>query len=263
MLTFYHDKYRTLAPVTLNSNLEVPTYQWNASNIVTGQGRGFFYSRNRRLSVDVPQSVGQYTSGTLQYITPGTLIKFVPPKNNLGQDQYFLPNGKIVPQKTNKTVDYVWSTVLQVVGDGSNVGLGNLSDGTGPIILGNRPGQGAIPVEIVPAFINSLSYTFENDLINLCLTQRNFGLRFDSTARVWKIIEDTNLNLIDDFSLENEADISNTNKDSSWMIAFTWIGTQYKVRYRNTSYIFQSAKQTGFYSNPNDVNFDYTNNPKD
>jgi hypothetical protein len=260
LLTFYHDKYRTLAPVTLNSNLEVPTYQWNASNIVTGQGRGFFYSRNVRLGVNVPQTVGTYTSSVLQYITPGALIKFVPPKSNTGAQQYFLPNGKIVPQQTSKTVDYVWSTVLQIVGDGSNVGLGNLSDGTGPIILGNRPGQGAIPVEIVPAFINSLSYTFENDLINLCLTQRNFGLRFDSVARAWKIIEDTNLNLNNSFSLSKEGDTTNTNLDSSWFIAFTWIGTRYKVRYRNTSYIFQSAAQTAFYSNANDVNFDYTNN---
>jgi hypothetical protein len=260
LLTFYHDKYRTLAPITLNSNLEVPTFQWNASNVVTGQGRGYFYSRNIRLGVNIPQTVGTYTSSVLQYITPGALVKFVPPKSNAGAQQYFLPNGKIVPQKTSKTVDYVWSTVLQIVGDGSNVGLGNLSDGTGPIILGNRPGQGSIPVEVVPAFINSLSYTFENDLINLCLTQRNFGLRFDTVLRTWQIIEDTNLDLINPFSLTYQGNVSNTNKDASWFIAFTWIGTRYKVRYRNTSYIFQSAAQTAFYSNPNDVNFDYTNN---
>lgn len=260
VLTFYHDKYRTLAPITLNDNLEVPSFQWNSSNIVTGQSRGYFYSRNVRLSVNVPQGVGSYTSGVLQYITPGAIIKFVPPKSNTGATQYFMPNGKIVPQKTNKTVDYVWSTVLQVVGDGSNVGLGNLSDGTGPIILGNRPDQGAIPVEIVPAFVNSLNYTFESDLINLCLTQRNFGLRFDTVSRSWQIIEDTNLNLIDPFSLDYQADVSNTNKDASWIIAFAWSGTRYKVRYRNASYVFQSAKQTAFYSNVNDVNFDFTNN---
>jgi len=260
LLTFYHDKYRTLAPITLNPNISVPTIEWNSSNIVTGQGRGFFYSKNRQLNVNAPLSVGDFTSGVLRYITPGALIKFVPPKTNLGADQYFLPNGKIVSQKTNKTVDYVWSTVMQVVGDGSNVGLGNLSDGTGPIILGNRPGQGAIPVEIIPTFDNSLNYTFENDLVTLCLSQRNFGLRFDSVDRIWKIIEDTNLDLVSPFSLDYEADITNTNKDSSWIIAFTWAGTQYKVRYRNTSYIFQSNKQTGFYTDKNDVNFDYVNN---
>lgn len=257
---FYQDKYRTFAPVTLNSNLDVPTYQWNSSNVVTGQSRGYFYSKNRVLGVSVPQSVGSYTSSILQYIAPGAMIKFVPPKTTAGADQYFLPNGKIVPQKTNKTVDYVWSTVLQVVGDGSNVGAGNLSDGTGPIILGNRPGQGAIPVEIIPTFIKSFSYTFENDLATLCLSQRNFGLRFDTSTRTWMIIEDTNLNLVTPFDLSTEGKINNLNEDSSWIIAFTWTGVEYKVRYRNTSYIFQSASQTGFYINPSDVNFDYTNN---
>jgi hypothetical protein len=260
LLTFYHDKFRTHAPVTLNSNVNVPTFEWNNSNIVTGQSRGYFYSKNRQLNVNVPQSVGSFTSGILRYITPGALIKFVPPKTKFGEDQYFLPNGKIVSVKTNKTVDYVWSTVMQVVGDGANVGLGNLSDGTGPIILGNRPGQGAIPVEIIPTFDNSLTYTFENDLTTLCLSQRNFGLRFDSVDRIWKIIEDTNLDLVNPFTLDYEADITNTNKDSSWIIAFTWVGTQYKVRYRNTSYIFHSDKQTGFYTDQNDVNFDYVNN---
>lgn len=260
LLTFYHDKYRTGAPITLNSDLTNPTYQWNASNLVAGQGRGYFYSRNISLGVNTPQSVGSYTSGILQYITPGALVKFVPPTNNIGQQQYFLPNGKIVQQQTSKTVNYVWSTILQVVGDGSNVGLGNLSDGTGPIILGNRPGQGSIPVEIVPAFITTLGYTFESDLINLCLTQRNFGLRFDTTLRTWQVIEDTNIDLVNPFSLAYEGDISNTNKDSSWMVAFTWLGTRYKVRYRNTNYLFESAAQTSFYSNANDVNFDYTNN---
>jgi len=259
-LNFYLDHYRGMASITLNSDLIDPTYEWNSSNVVTGQGRGFFYSKNRRLNVNVPQSVGTYTSSVLQYITAGAIIKFVPPKTSSGAQQYFLPNGKIVPQQTNKTVDYIWATVLQVIGDGSNVGQGNLSDGTGPIILGSRPGQGSIPVEIVPAFVNTLSYTFENDLVNLCLTQRNFGLRFDSSLRSWMIIEDTNLDLVNDFSFEYQGDVTNANKDSSWMVAFTWTGAEYKVRYRTTSFIFQSVNQTGFYSDPNDVNFDYTNN---
>ena len=260
LLAFYQDKYRTSAPIILNSNVTVPTYQWNSSNVVTGQSRGYFYSENRVIGVSVPQSVGSYTSSVLQYISPGAMIKFVPPKSTAGVQQYFLPNGKIVPQKTNKTVDYVWSTVLQVVGDGSNVGAGNLSDGTGPIILGNRPGQGAIPVEVIPTFIKSFSYTFENDIATLCLSQRNFGIRFDTSTRTWMIIEDTNLNLVTPFDLSTEGKINNMNEDSSWLIAFTWTGVEYKVRYRNTSYIFQSASQTGFYMNPSDVNFDYINN---
>jgi hypothetical protein len=266
--TFYLDKYRSNAPVLVNRDTEdssvinysSPTYQWNLSNIAVGQGRGFFYTYDRRTSVNNPQSVGSYVSNVLKYITAGSMVKFVPPPTRLGNPQYFLPNGKIVPNKTNKTVDYVWSTVLQVIADGSNLGLGNLNDGTGPIILSNRVGQGAIPVEIIPVFVKSIDYSFENDLVNLCLTQRNFGLRFASDTRSWKIIEDTNINLVQPFSLENAGSISNKNEDSSWMIAFTWTGSEYKVRYRIGSFIFQSVKQTGFYIDKTDTNFDYTNN---
>jgi hypothetical protein len=241
-------------------NFSNPTYQWNLSNIAVGQGRGYFYTFIRQNSVNNPQSVGPFVSNVLKYITAGSMVKFVPPPTRLGDPQYFLPNGKIVTNKTNKTVDYVWSTVLQVIASGSNLGLGNLSDGTGPIILSNRVGQGAIPVEIIPVFVKSIDYSFENDLVNLCLTQRNFGLRFASDTRSWKIIEDTNINLVEPFSLSNAGSISNTNKDASWMIAFTWTGAEYKVRYRIGSFIFQSAKQTGFYIDKTDTNFDYTNN---
>jgi hypothetical protein len=266
--TFYLDKYRQFAPVTLNRNVEdssqfnynSPLYQWNLSNIAVGQGRGFFYTYDRNNDVNVPQSVGSYVSNVLKHITAGAMIKFVPPLTRLGEPQYFLPNGKIVPVKTNKTVDYVWSTVLQVIADGSNLGLGNLSDGTGPIILSNRVGQGSIPVEIIPTFDKSIDYSFVSDIVNLCLTQRNFGLRFSTKNRDWKIIEDTNIKLEGPFSLEKEGKTTNLNEDSSWLIAFTWTGSEYKVRYRLGSYVFQSVEQTGFYKDVTDRNFDFVTN---
>ena len=266
--TFYINNYRSAAPVLLNRNTEDssiinfsnPTYQWNLSNIAVGQGRGYFYTFIRQTQVKNPQSVGSYVSNVLKNITAGSLVKFVPPLNNLGEPQYFLPNGKIVPVKTNKTVDYVWSTVLQVIAEGSNLGLGNLNDGTGPIILSNRVGQGAIPIEIIPVFVKSIDFSFETDLVNLCLTQRNFGMRFATDSRTWKIIEDTNINLVAPFSLEKQGSISNKNEDASWMIAFTWTGSEYKVRYRLANYVFQSVKQTGFYIDNTNKNFDYNTN---
>ena len=187
------------------------------------------------------------------------MIKFVPPVLN-NKPQYFLPNGKITPTRSSKTTSYIWSTVIQVIGDGANNGVGNLTDGTGPVILGNQIDNGAIPVEIIPTFINTFSYSFENSITDLCLTQRNFGLSYSVESRVWTIIEDTNLNLINPFSTSYQGDISNSNKDSSWLVAFTWTGDQYKVRYRITDFIFQSVNQTGFYVDPTDINFDFTTN---
>lgn len=265
---FYIDKYRTSKPIVPNTNLITPNFVWNLSNSVAGQGRGYFnfisrISTDNIFNTPIPVSIGNSTSiftNPMAYATPGSLIKFVPP---LGADltpQYFLPNGKIVSTKTNKTRDYLWSTVIQVIGDGSNLGTGNLNDGTGPVVLGNQIGTGAIPIEIIPAFPNTLSYSFENDLVNLCLTQRNFGLRLGTIARSWTIIKDSDLDLYSNFSLDYSASTSNANLDSSWLIAFTWTGAEYKVRYRLIDYVFQSVKQTGFYKDPSDVNFDYTNN---
>jgi hypothetical protein len=263
---FYLDNYRASAQVTLNTgdqSKSIPDYQWNLSNTVAGQGRGYFYSTNRNFfpNVVVPQSVGpNYVGNVFKYIVPGCLIKFVPPNNSLDQPQYFLPNGKIVSNQTSKTRNYIWATVIQVIGDGANTGLGNLSDGTGPIILGNPVASGAIPVEIIPAFISSFDYTLENDLVNQCLTQTNFGLRFDSNLRTWLPIDNTNIDLVSPFSLTNQGDSTGNNLDSSWMIAFIWSGYDYTVRYRLSDFIFQSLNQTGFASGDNNLNYDATTN---
>ena len=257
--SFYIDTYRNLTPVMLPTTGLL--LRWHLSNKVSGQGRGYF-TLDRTLSgnfVQAPISVGSLTTRPYQYISTGSLIKFIPPMVN-NQPQYFLPNGKISPVKTSKTTDYLWATVTQVIGEGSNNGIGNLSDGTGPVILGSQIENGAIPVEIVPPLVTTLSYNFENSLINLCLTQRNFGLSYNVDSRTWTIIEDTNLDLINPFSILNQGNFSNSNKDSSWLIAFTWIGDRYKVRYRTTDFVFQSMNQTGFYIDPTDINFDFTTN---
>jgi hypothetical protein len=257
--SFYIDTYRNIAPVILNSSKYLS--RWQLTNTVAGQSRGYFGLNNVVAGVFTPTpiSVGSNVNEPYKYISAGALIKFVPPVLN-NNPQYFLPNGKITPTRSSKTTDYIWSTVIQVIGDGANYGLGNLTDGTGPVILGNQLDNGAVPVEIIPTFINTFSHSFENSITNLCLTQRNFGLSYNANSRIWTIIEDTNLDLINPFSISYQGNSSNSNKDSSWLVAFTWTGDQYKVRYRITDFIFQSANQTGFYVDPSDINFDFTTN---
>jgi len=246
LLSFYLDQYRQSDYKNITA---ISGYAWNLTNTVSGQSRGYFKAGT------VPQPVGTSAYVPLSYITAGSMIKFVPPTG-----YYFLPNGKITAIQSSKTVDHLWTTVLQVVGDGSNNGLGNLNDGTGPIIFSNIIGNGALPVEVIPAFINSFSYSFESDIVNLCLTQTNFGLSFDLYNRSWNIILDTNLNLVDPFSLDNQNDVTNGNKDASWLVAFTWTGISYKVLYRTCNYVFQSVNQTGFMVDSSSINFDYTTN---
>ena len=240
--SFYLDQY-------LRESLTPLAASWVQVNKSGTQGQGYFSINN------TPVSVGSFTSNNLSFVKSGALIKFQPPTG-----KYFLSNGTIVSNKSNKTSNYIWATVVTVISDGSNNGAGILSNGTGPITLNKTISTLAVPVEIIPVFLTSLSNSFESELVNLCLVQRNFGLSFDSINRYWNIISDSNLDLTRPFSLDYQNNVDNENRDSSWMIAFTWVGTSYVVRYRLIDYIFESENQTGFFIDNNSVNYDFQTN---
>jgi len=229
MRSFYLDRYPREDLVYLN-------LIWKQVNKVSGSSRGYF--KNQSAADLLALSVGTGISTNLFYVSLGCLIKF----QNL------------------EGTDYIWSKVVQVIGNGSNSGKGPLNDGTGPIILNNVVPSGYAPVEIIPAFNTVYSYTFEMQLVNLCLIQKNFGLSFDKVTRTWNIISDVNLNLVKPFSLDYQGNTTSANLDSSWLIAFIWQGNKYLVQYRSTNYIFESENETGFYIDPTDVNFDYITN---
>ena len=249
--SFYFDNY--LRPV-ISTSVTTPEFTWNLVNSTSGQCRGYFKIPADIDSPEVPVNVGEYTTNNLRYISSGALIKFVPPTG-----KYFLSNGKLTSTQTSSSLTYMWSTVIKVIGDGSNTGQGALDDGTGPIILNNYIDSDAIPVEVIPKFVSILSYPFETELVNLCLNQRNFGLSFNQITRTWTIISDTNLDLISPFNLSLQGSVDNSSSDASWLVAFVWTGKNYKVRYRITDYIFESEKETAFFIDTNDVNYDFVN----
>ena len=128
------------------------------------------------------------------------------------------------------------------------------------MILSGKIPSGALPVEIIPAFVNNFSYAFETQVTNLCVSQQNFGLSFDKITRQWNIIVNSNLNTNNIFSLAYQNDSSNSQKDSSWLVLFQWTGTSYKITYRLLEYIFESSNQTAFFVDYNNVNYDFTTN---
>jgi hypothetical protein len=244
--SFYLDRENYFRPLLTTAPAE-----WVQITKSAGQCTGYFIDKTN--TVTLPISVGEYASNNFSYVKVGALIKFVPPSG-----KYFLSNGTLVSNKTTKTFDYLWVNISQVTGDGSNYGVGLLETGSGPIVLSNSIDSTAIPVEVVPKFINVFSYAFELSLVDLCLSQRNFGLSFDQYYRNWNIITDSNLDLISNFSLVYQNNKDNANRDASWLMAFVWTGTNYKVRYRITDYIFESEKQTAFFIDSSSVNYDFT-----
>jgi hypothetical protein len=251
--SFYLDKYSKI-------DLSYLSLAWNESNKTPGQSRGYFSD------VDGPASVGVYSQNNLKYIEPGANVKFIAPSGKYFDEQNNLktiPTDNVVPSGGKS---YIWSTVKQVIVDGANGGLGNLDDGTGPIIFGSRiPGTGiastsAIPVEVIPKYASILNFAIENEIAGICLSQRNFGLTIDATTRTWDIILNSNLNLTGTYSLSNQNNIEDLGLDSSWIVAFVWTGKNYQVTYRTLNYIFESEQQTAFFVDESSVNYDFTSN---
>lgn len=238
--SFYFDNYNRL-PLT---NLS-----WtNAKNYVN-ELSGYFSEGG------IPASVGDYSYGSRVYITEGALIKFEPPAG-----KYFNSKGKLVPQQSKNTTNYLWAKVTKVYYDGSNSGAGLLDDGTGPIRLSTFIPSTAIPKELITKLVTIWSYNFENEIVNLCMNRRNFGISYNQSNSSWNIIFDVNLDLINSFSLKFQGNTDNLSKDASWIIAFVWNGTGYTVRSRSLEYIFESSKETGFFVDENSVKFDFVNN---
>ncbi len=228
-----------------------PTVSWQQLTKSTNQTTGYFTS-----AIDgFPLQTGIFSSNNLQYVVPGTLIKFVPPSGN-----YFLPDGSLTTSPDKTTRDFIWIKVATVIGDGAYGGLGALPNGTGPVILTQHVATGAIAYEVIPPFDTVLSYNLQTDIVGLCSSKRNFGLSFAQDTRTWYIINDTDLDLINPFNLIFQKDASNLNLDSTWLFAFVWNGVGYTVQYRTTEYIFESEKETAFFFDKTSRNFDFTKN---
>jgi len=272
LFSFYLDNFRKTKSILIDSDSKIT---WTLVNDTTGQSRGYFqapvYNNDTDEYYSRPVSVGQIpatNNNPLYYVSVGSMIKFQAPRDFLGRQQYFLPDGTLTPTQGFDTDDYFWTNVQQIIGTGDNNGIGPLIDGTGPIILTNAIPNGCLVVEVVPTFSTSLSYDFQSNIVDLCLSSQSFGLRYDSTIRTWQIIFSGNLNKNLDLSdnglltmFDNEGDNSNANRDTSWLILFDLTDEKtYTVTSKCTEYIFKSENQTGFHSDMSETNFDYTTN---
>jgi len=214
-------------------------YRWNQLTTDVNNSTGYFYN-----AVDSTiLKVGSYTTSTLKYITPGTLIKFTAPA---GQS---FKKGKLVSTNVNdpEQTDRLWTKVIKITGDGTNAGRGVLASGLGPIQFSDIIPTAAIASRIVPKFINNLSVGLETEMINLMLANLNFGLRYSISDLDWKIVSTANLNLLSNFSLGKAGDVANTSLDSSWIVAFVKQADEYFIRIRGLDYVFGSLEETRFY----------------
>jgi len=244
--SFYLEKYSRFDLTSLSIT-------WTEVNITPGESRGYFSNSSGVLAV------GAYSLSNLRYVAPGSMVKFLPPTGKYFDQKNALKTIPALGIPTNGR-PYIWATVKQVIGDGSNGGVGTLSDGTGPVIFSTRVPSGCKPAETIYKFNNALSYSIETEIANICTTYRNFGLTIDATTREWNIILNSNLDTVSPFSLSNQNNVEDLGVDASWLVSFVWTGKSYKVTYRTLNYIFESDKETSFFIDASSVNYDFTTN---
>ena len=238
--SLYFDNYPRIDLITTDLS-------WVEVNKAPSESRGYF-----AVTGSIPIAAGQFSQGNLQYVTPGSLVKFVSPTG------FYFDQRNNLTQVVGNT--YIWSTVKQVIGDGFNSGIGKLDDGTGPVIFSTRIPSGAKPVSVIPRYTNTLGFSIENEIANMCMAQRNFGITIDSTTRDWSIILNSNLNTVSPYSINNQNSVDDLGLDASWIIAFIWTGKGYKVRYRTLKHVFESEKETAFFIDNTSINYDYSSN---
>ena len=124
----------------------------------------------------------------------------------------------------------IWTTVLNVVGDGSNNGEGGFANGTGPVTLNGYVPSGSILVSVIPVFDNSLSATLINECVVRMELAQDFTLVFNNALTInqerWTVRPIT---------------------DENYFVKFQSMGSgRYNVTLKSLTYYFGSVADTRF-----------------
>lgn len=208
------------------------TTYFNKSNVNGNSVNGYFYILDN--TIETPVMLGVNTSTNRKYISKNALCKFVAPIGYV-----FDQNNRLTTVSSATTKSYIWTTVLNVIGDGSNTGQGNFSNGVGPVVLNGYVPNGAILSTVIPAWDNSLPVTIIQEAILRTELQQDFSLVYNNSR-------------IDDGRWSIELDQPN-----NWFIYFDNIADNtYVVQYRSLRYYFGSVDETRFTYALNELVYD-------
>jgi len=217
---------------------------WNQSTTLANETTGYF-----KTATGTPVAVGSESGTVFRYAVNGSLIKFVAPAG-----QYFDLNNRLqtgIPTRTEQKTE-IWASPVQVTGDGTNSGLGNLSNESGPIVLNNFVPTGAIVDTIISLFVTDLPLSIEQQMAEQIVLFRNFGLGYDNNGSVtgtpytWYLIPSTYLDQDAPWSQAN-AGQPVPGGDASWMVQFVVENQNYTITFRGLAYSFGSVLQTRFF----------------
>ena len=221
VLQYYFQNYTRFPGYMLLGDYTQQPVLWHQTSYTKTEATGYFYT-----STTGPIPTGTFNASNPKYISTGALLKFVAPSG-----YYFNSNNKLVPGipgPSDKT--FVWSTVLNVVGDGYNGGIGNLATGKGPISLSTPMPEGAIVDTIIPSFTNLLPNSVIQECITRMLLNKSFSLVFNNTLAInqvrWSVTDYPNMD---------------------YFINFENLTTDvYLVTHKSIAYYFGSVKEVRF-----------------
>jgi hypothetical protein len=208
---------------------------WNKSTEIANGNTGYFYD-----SSDKILQLGSYVAGNKKYIKQDAIVKF-----SAGEGNYFNALNQIKAGTPTKNGDkfYIYASIREVLADGTNGGNGNLSNGSGPVVINQSVPTGAKAIQAYAVFNIDLPNSLITSMTEYIEAFQDFGIRYDVDTSSWKIVLPENLNTTGDFSLAN-AGLAN---DTSWIIRFQTKGQTFTVWYRGVNYAFESVIETNFY----------------
>jgi hypothetical protein len=229
-------------------SLSTLAVSWNQSTTLANETTGYFKN-----TAGTPVPVGQYTSNNMKYVKVGSLIKFAPPAG-----YYFDANNRLVlgvPTRADEKL-VIWAAAQAIYLDGTNQGLGNFSNGLGPVVLNNYVPTGAVCTQVIPLFSTDLGTTVRNDALDQIELYRNFGLGYNNLTNEWYVITSSNIDIDANWSQAYAGDTSGANLDASWFVQFVTDGESYTVTTRALNYYFGSVIQTRFFFYGNEQIYD-------
>jgi len=235
-------------------NLQSLNYSWNESTTIVNETTGYFVN-----SSGTPVVVGPTASNNAKFIVETSLIKFVPPSG-----YHFDSKNELQPGLPVSDDDHlvIWASPTAIYGNGTNGGVGNLADGTGPVVLNTYVPTGAIAVQVIPLLTSTFSTQLKQSIANQIYLKANFGLGYDSTGTItgtpytWYLITAANLDVGASWSQTYAGNTSGANLDASWLIQATFDGSQYTVISRSLDYYFGSVLEVRFFFDTDQAIYD-------
>jgi hypothetical protein len=201
------------------------SYSWNLSTSTNNNYTGYFVYNN------LPFAISSTTANNGRYLDVGSIVKFVAPPG-----YYFNSTNNLIAGTPTRTSDIkeIFATILNVRDSGTNSGLGNYSNGVGPVVLNNLVPTGALIEYIIPSFKNNLNLFFVNSLVSKLSQNLNVGIFFNNTTQNWEIVNSDNIS---------------TNSPHNWFVKFEYNNalSQYVVSYRGIEFVFHSPSENVFY----------------